>query len=394
MYKPRQVVIDARLETLLAQSAIIQGIKSNYALNSALSLKANVSELNNYQPKGNYVPMSKLVDYSTTVELRTIFQPKGEYLTRSSLDGYLTTDSASSIYQVKGNYATKTEVSDLKTEAAGKYLEKSEANRLYAKASEVVTTSNLADKVDRSELLAYQPKGDYATNSALNDKADRSELVAYQPKGDYATKNDLGSYAKTSALAAYQPKGNYAQTSDLDAYVKTTTLSGYQPKGNYATKEELTSYAKATALAGLQEKGDYATNSNLAVAKESAIQNAKTYTDSKFSSIMGEGVDAAYDTLREIQDILKNDDNLREQLKNLIHAKPSKFVKVVGDNVNHTINVTHNLNTKEIMVNLWTIDTNEMVFTDVKIIDVNTIQLEFGENEIPGVDTFKVIVIG
>ena len=180
----------------------------------------------------------------------------------------------------------------------------------------------------------------------------------------------------------------------MDAYVKTTALSGYQPKGNYATKEELTSYAKATALAGLQEKGDYATNSNLAVAKESAIQNAKTYTDSKFSSIMGEGVDEAYDTLKEIQEILKNDDNLREQLKNLIHTKPSKFVKIIGDGVNHTINVTHNLNTKEIMVNLWTIDTNEMVFTDVKIVDVNNIQLEFGENEVPGVDTFKVIVIG
>ena len=314
IWKPSQVIVDAKFEALLGQSATILQIKNDYALKSSLTDKADKSQLANYQPKGEYVEKSKLADYSTTVELRGMFQPKGEYLTQVNLAPYLKTMDAD---------------------------------------------------------------------------------TKYQPKGEYATKKNLEEYVKSTELSNYQPAGEYANRRDLADYLlKTSAATTYQPVGDYALRSDLTPYAKTEVLTGYQLKGDYSTNANVTIAKTAAINAAKDYTDTKFKSIMGEGVDAAYDTLREIQDILKNDANLREQLTNLLHKKPGKFVDTIGDGVNSTVTVTHNLRSSDIMVNLWDVATSEIVFADIKVIDDNTLQVKFDATDIPALKAYKIVVVG
>lgn len=381
IWKPSQVIVDARFEALLGQSATILQIKNDYALKSSLNDKADKSQLVNYQPKGEYVEKSKLADYSTTVELRGIFQPKGEYLTQANLAPYLKTETANTNYQPKGEYATKEDVTQVRKNTDIVYLKKEDAETKYAKRSEVPTNQSFADKVDRSELSVYLKTVDADTK--------------YQPKGEYATKKNLEEYVKSTELSNYQQAGDYANKRDLADYLlKTTAATTYQPVGDYALKSDLTSYAKSEVLTAYQLKGDYSTNANVTVAKTAAINAAKDYTDTKFKSIMGEGVDAAYDTLREIQDILKNDANLREQLTNLLHKKPGKFVDTIGDGVNSTVTVTHNLRTTDIMVNLWDVATSEIVFADIKIVNDNSIQVKFDATDIPAMKAYKIVVVG
>jgi hypothetical protein len=70
-----------------------------------------------------------------------------------------------------------------------------------------------------------------------------------------------------------------------------------------------------------------------------------------------------------------------------------KYTKNIGDGIRNEIVVTHNLNTRDIMVNVWT---NTMppqyMVCDIIILDENMIQLLFEETPVP--DQYRVVVMG
>lgn len=108
-------------------------------------------------------------------------------------------------------------------------------------------------------------------------------------------------------------------------YGKTIYESGvslankYQPKGNYATTNDLTSYALKSDLDNLateENLANYATNSSV----DSKIATAK-------QEILGEGVEDAYNTLVEIQELMKADDEQAADLISKVNANTSNISK-------------------------------------------------------------------
>lgn len=128
------------------------------------------------------------------------------------------------------------------------YYTKNELKDLFALQSQLINYQPKGDYALKDDLKAYQPTGNYAFKDDLNkyqlvgDYATQKQLLDYQPAGDYVIRMDLEDY---QSKGNYQPAGNYALKNDL--------LS-YQPKGNYALKDDLNKY---------QQKGDYVAKDQL-----------------------------------------------------------------------------------------------------------------------------------
>jgi len=70
----------------------------------------------------------------------------------------------------------------------------------------------------------------------------------------------------------------------------------------------------------------------------------------------------------------------------------NKFVTNVGDNVSTTINVNHNLNSEDVIVEIYrNASPKDTVFCDVERVDVNNIQLIFANP--PTTNEYRVIII-
>jgi hypothetical protein len=67
------------------------------------------------------------------------------------------------------------------------------------------------------------------------------------------------------------------------------------------------------------------------------------------------------------------------------------FGGIFGDGVSDTILVTHGLGTEDIVVSLWNANTKELVNTEVTILNVDTLQLNF--SIVPPPNTVKVVVM-
>lgn len=64
----------------------------------------------------------------------------------------------------------------------------------------------------------------------------------------------------------------------------------------------------------------------------------------------------------------------------------------VGDGVQQSFTFTHDLNSKDILVNVQDTTTNELVIPYIKLIDDNTITIEF--TFIPDINNYKLIIFG
>lgn len=80
---------------------------------------------------------------------------------------------------------------------------------------------------------------------------------------------------------------------------------------------------------------------------------------------------------------------------NLIVNNQTSIKKVifeVGDNVNQSFIFTHNLNSKNILVNVQDATTDELVIPYIKLIDNNNIMIEFSFT--PYINNYKLIIFG
>ena len=64
---------------------------------------------------------------------------------------------------------------------------------------------------------------------------------------------------------------------------------------------------------------------------------------------------------------------------------------IIGNNTTRTYTLNHNLNTKNILINVYDINTDELVFVSCKNVDVNNTTIQFPNNLTNG-ENFKVII--
>ena len=80
---------------------------------------------------------------------------------------------------------------------------------------------------------------------------------------------------------------------------------------------------------------------------------------------------------------------------NLIVNNQTSIKKVifeVGDGVEQSFVFSHNLNSKNILVNVQDSVTNEIVIPYIKLIDDNSLMIEF--SFIPDINSYKLIIFG
>lgn len=123
-------------------------------------------------------------------------------------------------------------------------------------------------------------------------------------------------------------------------------------------------------------------------AKQDTLREAKEYSDSKIDELIN-GAPGDLDTLKEIADMLSANKDIIETLK----GATKKHAETIGDNVATEHTVTHNLNTRDVVV---TIHENqapyEVVLADVEVTDVNSVLIRTAQAV--GQDALKVVVIG
>lgn len=123
-------------------------------------------------------------------------------------------------------------------------------------------------------------------------------------------------------------------------------------------------------------------------AKQDALREAKEYSDSKIDELIN-GAPGDLDTLKEIADMLSANKDIIETLK----GATKKHAETIGDGVATEHTVTHNLNTRDVIV---TIHENqapyEVVLADIEVTDTNSILVRTAQAV--GQDALKVVVIG
>ena len=123
-----------------------------------------------------------------------------------------------------------------------------------------------------------------------------------------------------------------------------------------------------------------------------ALQQAKEFTTAEINKLIN-GAGEAYDTLKELGDLIQSNKGIAEALTAQIGKKTDKFTKVIGDGANKEFTVEHNLNSQDVFV---TVRENEAPFSqvlvDIELTDVNNVKINFAKA--PEQDKYKVIVIG
>ena len=125
---------------------------------------------------------------------------------------------------------------------------------------------------------------------------------------------------------------------------------------------------------------------------DTALQQAKAFATQEINKLVN-GASSAYDTFKEIEELLKNNDNLTTVLKKGIADKTGKVAKEIGNGSATEFTVTHNLNTQDVVV---MVRENKapfaQVITDVEVTDVNNVKVKFAKP--PKANEYKIVIVG
>ena len=111
---------------------------------------------------------------------------------------------------------------------------------------------------------------------------------------------------------------------------------------------------------------------------DTALQQANTFTNQRINQILN-GASSNYDTFKEIEELLKNNDNLTTVLKKGIAGKTGKVAKEIGNGTATEFTVNHNLNTQDVVV---MVRENKAPFAQVKFAKP------------PKANEYKVVIVG
>lgn len=244
---------------------------------------------------------------------------------------------------------------DLPTQIAEDFALKTEIEKDFLKKSDAETT--------------YLKVEDAGTGYVKKEDADGED--GYIKKKDVAL-----TYATRSELTQKEEALNLA-------------ISGKQAAGNYVTDEELESKVKKLNLA------DKCETPEAAQAKATgALNDAKKYADKKITDLVG-GAGEAYDTLKEIEELLKKGDDVHAAINNMLAKKTNKFAQDLGDGAAKEFTVQHNLKTEDVTITMRDNGTKDVVLTDVKIVDENNVKVIFDQDETaPTQNQIRIVIVG
>ena len=228
---------------------------------------------------------------------------------------------------------------------------------------------DLTDKLKAANIVAVINGG------SENINADRINGIAGAiTAGDIVTKiNEGNSKISTSKIDGLDDKLK------IDTIIQALIASNKTIPTNKITGLDNTLATKITD-AQAQAKAD------------TALQQANTFTNQRINQILN-GASSNYDTFKEIEELLKNNDNLTTVLKQGIAGKTGKVAKEIGNGTATEFTVNHNLNSQDVVV---MVRENKapfaQVITDVEVTDVNNVKVRFAKA--PAVNSYKVIVVG
>ena len=129
---------------------------------------------------------------------------------------------------------------------------------------------------------------------------------------------------------------------------------------------------------------------NIAQTKaDNALNQARTYADGIKTALIN-SASTDYDTFKEIETAIKRNASALQ----LLNGVTKKFTKEIGDGVALKHSVVHNLNTRDVIVQVSTATAPyEVVEADITIKDNNTIEVETA-TPIQANAKLKVVVIG
>ena len=120
--------------------------------------------------------------------------------------------------------------------------------------------------------------------------------------------------------------------------------------------------------------------------------NANGYTDTAILNLIS-SAPGALDTLNELAAALGDDPNFATTVTNNLAAKTDKYTTTVGDGASTSYVITHNLNSRDIVIMLReSASPYAQVITDVEMTTVNTITLKFAVA--PTAAQYTITVIG
>lgn len=119
------------------------------------------------------------------------------------------------------------------------------------------------------------------------------------------------------------------------------------------------------------------------------LQEAKTYADGIKTDLLGSASEG-YDTFKEIEALITSQ---AEQLQ-AIASVAKKYVTEIGDDVALEHTVSHNLNSRDVVVQLRTSKAPyEAVLADIEFVDENSLKVRTA-SPISSVQPLTVVVVG
>lgn len=228
---------------------------------------------------------------------------------------------------------------------------------------------DLADKLKATNLVATINSG------SENINADRINGIAGAiTAGDIVTKINEG----TSKISTSKIDG-------LDNKLKIDTII----EALIASTKTL----PTNKITGLDNAlASKITDTQAQAKADTALQQAKTFATQEINKLVN-GASSAYDTFKEIEELLKKNDTLANVLKQGIAGKTGKVAKEIGNGTATEFTVNHNLNSQDVVVMVRENKTPfAQVITDVEVTDTNNVKVRFAKA--PAVNSYKVIVVG
>lgn len=197
--------------------------------------------------------------------------------------------------------------------------------------------------------------------------------------------NALGAEAIIEKINSGNNKINTSKIDGLDERLKIETII----QALIASDEAI----PTTKITGLDNVlASKVTDSQAQQKANTALQEAKEYAKAEISKVIG-GASEAYDTLKEIEEILKKSDSANKLINQAMKGKASKISQDIGNGVNTEILVRHNLKTQDVLVTLREKESPfKVVYADVEITDENTITLKFAKA--PKINEYRAIIVG
>lgn len=325
-------------------------------------------------------PVSGQIYFNTT-SARAFVYKGTEWIGMDSIEATMT---AQSIVQAI-NGSTYLIDNDNLSEEVNNAITKAHDSHLIADVTGLQTALN--GKIDKSQVLTNVPANAKFTDTTYEKFTSSADGLT--PKSDGGTSR----YLRADGTWVVPPNAVYTlPVAGVNiGGVKTGGSVDIDTAGTITVKNDSHNHTIAK-VTGLQNALDSKETPAGATTKASTAENnAKAYTDTKLSDLIGSAPEAL-DTLYELAQALGEDPNFATTIIDRLADKTKKYSESVGNGTDTSFVVTHGLSTRDVNVMLrQTSSPYAQVFTDVEMTSADTITIKFAEPPTSGEYTVTII---